>query len=273
MPRAEVGDLRQKRCLDHARRWLAWQNLRQRSAIKRIRAGEIRPRGHQKRAAVLHISPHIVEIEHRQNAAPLIAVENDQVELVNRLHEQLPRRERDEAQLGHRHAILPIRRAQNGKMHQVDGRVGFQKVAPGALPRMRLPRNQQHAEPVTHAVDLHNGGIVAVCQLARRVGHDELDHIHPRMRQGQRQGDVFANRHLEAARRITVDGNQQFRPPGDPFGHRALILNPQGQRHLFVQDREGRCVLDQQAPVPIARPAGQKCVDRCGHVGHKARIV
>ena len=40
-----------------------------------------------------------------------------------------------------------------------------------------------------------------------------------------------------------------------PVGHRALILDPQGQRHLLAEDGEGRRVLDDQPPVPVVRCA------------------
>ena len=92
-------------------------------------------RRHQHRAALLHIAGHVVEIEHGQHRPALVAVENDQVELVEFLRKQLARREGDERELVDRRAVVLLRRAQDGEVHEIDRRVGAQQVAPGALAR------------------------------------------------------------------------------------------------------------------------------------------
>ena len=38
-------------------------------------------------------------------------------------------------------------------MHEIDGGIGLEQVAPGALARMRLARNQQHLQAVADAFD------------------------------------------------------------------------------------------------------------------------
>jgi hypothetical protein len=269
----ELCDRGQVGLFDDPRRRAAGQDLGQRRAIERCRRREVRSRRQQERAAIHHVLADVVDIEHRQDAAPLVAVEDDQVELVDRLHEQLPRGEGDQRQFGHRHAVLLVGRPEDGEMHEVDRRVGFQQVAPCALPRMRLPRHQQNAEPVADAVDLHDRGVVAVGQFALRFGHDELDDVLTRMVQRQRQVQGFAHRHVEGARLLPVDGDQDLGPPGQTGRDRALILDPKLQLEFLADDREGRGRLDHQPAVPVAPPPGQKRVDRRGHVGHEPRVM
>ena len=55
-------------------------------------------------------------------------------------------------------------------MHEIDRAVGLQQVPPGALARIGLARDQQHPQPVAHAVDRDDGGVVAVGELARDLG-------------------------------------------------------------------------------------------------------
>ena len=44
-------------------------------------------------------------------------------------------------------------------MHQVHGRIRFEKVAPSALSQMRLTGNQEHAQPVAHHYDFMKKGV------------------------------------------------------------------------------------------------------------------
>ena len=67
--------------------------------------------------------------------APLIAVEDDEIELVELLDEQLAGREGDQRQFLDRRAVLLLGRAQDGEMHEIDGGIGLQQIAPGALAR------------------------------------------------------------------------------------------------------------------------------------------
>ena len=92
----------------------------------------------QQRAAVAHIARDVLEIGVRQHAALAVAVEDDEVELVELDVEQLADREGDQRQLADRRAVLLFRRAQDGEMDEIDRRVGFEDVAPGALALMRL---------------------------------------------------------------------------------------------------------------------------------------
>src|SRR5690606_41381216 len=95
----------------------------------------------------------VVEIGERQQAAARVAVEDDQVELVQLDLEQLARGERNQRQLADRRAVLLLRRAQDGEVDEVDRRVRLEQVAPDAQARIGLARDQQHAQSVAHAVD------------------------------------------------------------------------------------------------------------------------
>src|SRR5690606_13654347 len=100
----------------------------------------------QQGSAVLHIFCDVIVVEDRQNIAMLIAVEDDQVEIVDLLDEQLARRKGNEREFVDRCSVLLFRRAQNGEMHEVDGSIRLQEVAPRALARMRLARNEQNTQ-------------------------------------------------------------------------------------------------------------------------------
>ena len=96
------------------------QDLAQRRAVEALGAGEVGAGGDQQRAAVADVAGDVLEVVVRQDAAALVAVEDDQVELVDLLHEQLLGREGDQRELEDRHEVLLLRRAQDGEMHEVD---------------------------------------------------------------------------------------------------------------------------------------------------------
>ena len=144
MAMAQLRDARREAPLHHPGSGLDRQHPAQRRAVEAFGAGEILARGDQQRAAVAHIAGDVLEIIVRQDAAALVAVEDDQVELVDLLHEELLGREGDQRELEYRDEILLLRRAQDGEMHQVDGAVGFQQVPPGALAGIGLARDEQH---------------------------------------------------------------------------------------------------------------------------------
>jgi hypothetical protein len=103
-------------------------------------------------------------------------------------------------------------------MHQIHACVRFQQVAPDPFARMRLARDQQHAQPVAHAVDLHDGGVVAVGQLALGHGHLELQHVHPAMRQAHGQFQILAHGNVEGLRVFAIDRDGQFGQSPQPAG-------------------------------------------------------
>src|SRR5262249_53149809 len=82
MTLADFGDVRLEAALDDAARGLGRQDLAQGRAVEAQRRAEIGARGFEKRAALLDIARDVLEIGLRKHAAPLVAVEDDEVELV-----------------------------------------------------------------------------------------------------------------------------------------------------------------------------------------------
>ena len=241
---AKIRDDGAERLFQHPRGRRAGHDLAQRGPVEAVRRGEVRPRRDQDSAALLDVVAHVVEVDRGQDAAALVAVEDDQVEILDLVEEQLAGRKGDQAQLVDRHAVLLLGRPENGEMHQVYACIRLQKVPPGPLARMRLARDQQHPKPVAHAVDLHHGGIVPRGQLAFAFGHRELDHVHAAVAQRDRQFQILADRHDEALRLASVHGDLDL-GLGRRARHRALVLDPKRQRHRLADDGEGGRVLDQ----------------------------
>ena len=258
--------------VDHPRGGFARHDLGQRRAIEAVRPREIGTRGEEDGAALAHVVRHVFEVDRGQDAAPLVAVEDDQVEIADLFQEQLARREGDQAQFVDGHAVLLFRGAQDGEVHKVHRAVGFQKVPPGAAALVRFARDQQHAQPVAHAVHLDQRGVVAVGQFA--VGHrqGELQHVAPAMGQRHRQFQVLPDRHLDPLRFLAVDRNVERRHD-HPRRHGARILDPQGQGHGFADDGKGGGVADDQATVPVALAPGQQDVQWRGQVGGAFDVV
>src|SRR3982074_3139205 len=125
-----------------------------------VGAGVVRPRCHQHRAALTHIARDIVEIDDRQDPLPRVAVEDDELKFVDLLLEQLTGGESDQRELVDGRAVLLLRRAQDGEMHEVNARIGLEKITPGPLARMGLAGNQQDAQLVAHAVDRDDRAVV-----------------------------------------------------------------------------------------------------------------
>ena len=85
--------------LDQLAGRLAGSTERKRRAVEADAAGELVAGGDQQRAAVLHVARDVLVVGDRQNVAVLVAVEDDEVEVVELLVEQLARREGDEREL------------------------------------------------------------------------------------------------------------------------------------------------------------------------------
>ncbi len=182
MALAELGELGAER----RRRWCA-RSARPAGHIERRApdAGLARIVGagrDQHRAALAHVARDVVEIDDRQHALARVAVEDDELELVDLLLEQLARREGDQRQLVDRRAVLLLRRAQDGEMDEIDAGVGLEQVAPGALAGMRLAGDQQHAQLVAHAVDRDHGAVVDGRELVLERRRLDLDDVRPGMR-------------------------------------------------------------------------------------------
>ena len=89
MPFAEVAQLRAKRHLDGFAARLRRQDLLERRAPNAGLAGVVRPGRDQHGTALLHIARDVVEIDDRQHALASVAVEDDQVKVLDLLLEQL----------------------------------------------------------------------------------------------------------------------------------------------------------------------------------------
>ena len=170
-----------------------------------------RSRRDQQRAAVFHVLSDIVVVEHRQYAAVLVAVEDDEVEFLDLLDKELAGREGDEGELGDRRAVLLFRGAQNGEMDEIHRGVGFQEIAPGAFARMGLAGHQQHPEVFADALDAGDCAVVG-CRDFRRLFLDrELDNVVAAARDFQRIGALLAGNGLgdTAILAIDADGDRQ----------------------------------------------------------------
>ncbi len=146
----EIGERGPETALEDLARGARRQHEAERRAEQAVVAGEGGAGGGQQRAALLDIAGDVAEIAERHHAAPAVAVEDDQVELV----------ELDLEQLADRRGVLLLGRAQDGEVDQIDRRVGLEQVAPDPLASMGLARDQQHAQPVADAVHRHHGAVV-----------------------------------------------------------------------------------------------------------------
>src|ERR1051326_176600 len=82
MAAAGVSQLRFESVFVHIAGRLGRQNLAQRRAVEAHRRAEARPRRFEERAALSDITHDILDIGLRDDTAPAIAVENDQIEIV-----------------------------------------------------------------------------------------------------------------------------------------------------------------------------------------------
>src|SRR5262245_6841535 len=93
---AELGEPRLERLLDDPPSRNGGENLPERRAVETERGGVIVAGRDQHRAALFDIAGDVLEIEQRQHAPPLVAVEDDEIELIELLLEQLAGREGDQ---------------------------------------------------------------------------------------------------------------------------------------------------------------------------------
>jgi hypothetical protein len=151
--------------------------------------------------------------------------------------------------------------------------IGLQQPPPGALAGVRLAGDQQHPQPVAHAVDRDHGAVVQLAHLARPGLGGDLHHR--RAAALDRDGDAVLapGRHAFHARRPAVAAD------GEP--HRAgrvrdaEVFRHHTQLDAAPDDAEARRLDQPQAPVGFAGAAGQQGVegrvDRRG-VRHVVRL-
>ncbi len=145
-------------------------------------------------------------------------------------------------------------------MDEIDRGIGFQEVAPGALARMRLSRNEEHAKIFADAVEHMHGAVVRL----RHLAGNRID--------GEFQDVVAAARNGEAERQRLVPGSACSVAISLPF--RRIVtsaLPPEPRRHprperSFSAVRR-RCEAggadDFDAPVELVRLAADQGVDGC----------
>ena len=274
---AELGELRLERLLDHPACRHGGEDLAERRAVEAERRGVIVAGRDQHRAALFDVAGDVLEIEQRQHAAPLVAVEDDQIELVELLLEQLAGGEGDQRELVDRRPVLLLRRPQNREVHEVDRGVGLEHVTPGALAGMRLAGHQQHAQVLAHALDREHGAIVDGGELARgRLGFD-LDDIGAGVIDIDRDLDGLADADGPRHRRLALMGDGELDRAAGLRGRRVgdFDLDLLGA----ADNAEAWRAQDLEPAVELAWLAGQQRMDRrieakagggSGHVMHLA---
>ena len=229
----------------------------------RSRAGEFRPHRQQKGAALLEIGDDVAKVRGRQHVAQDEAVENHQVEFAQPDLEQLVDGKDDQRQFVQRREVGFFRRPQDGEVHQVHGRIGFQQVAPGPFAGMGLSGQQQNPQPVAHAVDRHHRPVVEQGKFARRRFRFQFDY--------RRSGVI----QLYGNGIASPDGDQRRRNHGPvaPQGHADLfrrsipgfaaspVLDPVPDRCFAADDAVTGRLFDHQPPVCFPRLAGQQDMD------------
>src|SRR5687767_8055825 len=156
-------------------------------------------------------------------------------------------------------------------MHEVDGGVRLEKIAPGALARMRLARDEQYAETVANAFDDGDGAVVLLGDLAGQGIGDDLGDVLATMIDQDRQRHALPRLNLDivllAIVRANGDANRPWRIAG--------LLDPKANDLLLADDAEARRLLDDDAPVDLLAAAGDEAMQRGvdAKPGHVARHV
>ena len=214
--------------------------------------------GDQNRTAFTHIAGDVVEIDHRQHALTGIAVEDDELKLADLLLEQFARRESNQRQLVDRRAVLLLRRAQNGEMHEVDRSVRLEQVAPGPLAGIRLAGDQQHAQLVAHAVDGDHRAIVDGGELAGERRRFDLDDVGAAMRDRDIDALRGADRHRAGFHDLAVAADRHH---GAALAG-ALILDLIGDGLRLADNAEARRGDQRHAAVAFILVAGNERMNR-----------
>ena len=239
------------------------QHRRQRGVVEAAVVDIVGAGGDQQRTAIADIAGDVVEVEDRQHAAMLVAIEDDEVELVDLLREQLAGGEGDQRELVDRRAVLLLRRAQDGEVDEVDRGVGLEEVPPGALAGMRLARDEEDAEVLADALDRGDGAVVDLGQLAgQRLGL-EFEDI------GAAMGDVdgefllLAGGHQFARQRVAVTGDIDADAGA---GHRPAPSSRTRKRTVWLSPTMPKrgALVDDQPAVDLVVMAGEKDVDGSG---------
>ena len=142
-------------------------------------------------------------------------------------------------------------------MNEVDRGVGFQEVAPGARAIVRLAGDQQHAQPVAHAVHRHRGAVVDQGKLFRPRLDLRLDDILAAAFHGHFHAGGTAYRDGEGLRfaALETEGDRGRALHG-------IVLDADHELHGLADNAVARGFLDHQPPVAGLAVAGHDMVDR-----------
>ncbi len=207
------------------------------------------------RAAIFDILRHVVEIEQWQHPAAVIAVKDDQVELFEFLGEKLTRGECDQRKLVNGRTILFFWRAQNGEMNQIYRGVRFEQIAPRPLARMRLARDQQHAQILAHALCGDYRLVVGGRELARSRFDFQFDDIQSRMRKADR--DIHGLARSDAADFFGLV-SPAYRQIDAGTAILTRMIDDTNLGILFaIDDAKAWCTHNLQPAVEFVRFAGQ----------------
>ena len=158
-------------------------------------------------------------------------------------------------------------------MHQVDRRIGLQQPPPGALARVRLAGDQQHPQPVAHAVDLDHRAVV---ELETSPGSGLARHLDDRRAgAGDRNLDPLldADRHALALR-TAAPSRRMVRVRGVRLwpSRGPQIVDGDAQRDAICRRCRSRAPRSRAAGGRSPRLAGQQQIERraaaarCGDV-------
>ncbi len=215
--------------------------------------------GNQERAALFHILSDVIIIEDRQHAAMLVAVEDDQIEIVDLFDEEFTRWESDQRQFIDRRSILLFRRTQNGEVNEVYGGVGLQQVAPGALTGMRLTGDEQHTQVLANALDDMDGAVVGGGDFARQLGDGEFHHVVAAARNLEGEGNGASRHGLQIADFLAVHLDGDIRRAAL---RATLVEDAQCELLLLIDDAEAGRANDLDATIEFIGAAGDQAMDR-----------
>ncbi len=200
------------------------------------------------------------EIGRRQHVHLLVAIEDDQIELIELLVEELADREGDQRRLADRRAVLLLRRPQDREMDEIVRPTGPDF---GMLRQVRSPDaarpGQQDLEPVAHAVDDQRGAVVVDVSSCGPALTRRLDDIRSAMI------DRHGQRHILADRDSADDGVAAVLA-GELRRTAAAIrqvFDTDIDLHLFADEAEARCIPFTIKTIRLVRLAGQQRMQRC----------
>ena len=253
MPVADIGQTGPEPLLEHLSGRLARQDPAQRRAENRQGRGKGWPDSFEECAALFHIAGDVVEVETGEDAAPSVAVEDYEIELMKLDFEELAGRKGDQREFADRRAVLFLGRPKYGEVHQIDGRIGLQNVAPGALAGMRLARDKQRLQPVAHAVHQNGGPIVDRRELVGTGVYLDLDQTDTATIEGDLDLLFCAERCAELFLDHAV---LAYRNGAEKSGlrTRAAILDREGNRDRLADNGEGRHFADHESAVAFRFP-------------------